>query len=232
MKKWFFMLLLGLFVTGCDTVQEQSVPSQQKQTVEPQQTKESQVKKKISYTVKDKEYESKKENGKWDIHYPILEGKETETCNQLILGYVKEKMLEGVDMEHKSEISLEYEVKSQTDEVLSILFTGFINVKGTAHPMNVSFCVNYNWQNQKEMELSDVVKDTDSLYTKFMKAIEEQCEEDISEAYMLLPEKDRRKQLEEDKCQFYLENGKMNVRMEIPAGAGYYQYICCDMDSD
>ena len=71
-----------------------------------------------------------------------------------------------IDLKQEVAITLNYDVKTQTDKILSVLFTGDYYAKGALHPINVSFSVNYDWGKNRELLLKDVIIESDEFMTK------------------------------------------------------------------
>ena len=226
MRKLVSLLFACLFLTSCGTrnATQQTTQMQTEKAVQ-----EVPVNKEVTFVVEDTLYQSKLQKGKWDIHYPNLEGDMTKSCNQIILAHIK-KMIDEIDLEQEVDIILNYDIKTQTDKVFSVLFTGNYNAKGAAHPVNVSFSINYDWRMEKELQLSDVVADPETLVAKCKEAVPKQCEKEFQAAFEKLPEERIREQILEESS-FYLQDGRINVRLAIPAGAFYYQYVSCDIET-
>ena len=68
------------------------------------------------FSIEDRVYTSQKRKGKWwNIHYPKLEGEKTESCNKIILSHIK-KLMGEIDLKQEVAITLNYDVKTQTDK--------------------------------------------------------------------------------------------------------------------
>lgn len=219
MKKIYLLLFLCACITSCGRVNENDM----KQI--PNSTQETQTNKDRIFSIEDRVYTSQKRKSKWwNIHYPKLEGEKTEPCNKIILSHIK-KLMGEIDLKQEVAITLNYDVKTQTDKILSVLFTGDYYAKGAVHPINVSFSVNYDWEKNRELLLKDVIIESDEFMTKCKKAVFQQCGKEFQEAFGKLSDERIKEQIFEQEDQFYLEDGDINVRLAIPAGSYYYQYV-------
>lgn len=178
------------------------------------------------YTLQECVYEGESQKGNWDVCYPKLESEKLKVgkCNTFITGQI-EKALHQIDKEEEMNIYLRYSVKEQTDKVFSILFSGSYVGKEVSHPLNLVFCVNYDLENQKEILLKDIFPDKAEVLKKCKSAIEEQCEEYIINVFAEMPEEDLKKQIFEEEGNFYLEEDKPYLRLEIPASSPYYEFV-------
>lgn len=222
MKKIYLLLFLCACITSCGRVNDM------KQI--PNSTQETQTNKDMIVSIEDRVYTPQKQNDKWNIHYPKINGEKTGSCNKIILAHIK-KMMREIDLEQEIDITLNYDVKTNTDKVLSILFTGNYYAKGAAHPVNVSFSVNYDWEKNRELLLKDVIIESDEFMTKCKKAVFQQCGKEFQEAFGKFSDERIKEQIFEQEDQFYLEDGDINVRLAIPAGSYYYQYVKVENDS-
>lgn len=66
-------------------------------------------------------------------------------------------------------VSLEYEIKWQSQEFLSIAYSGDRYVKGTLYPTRVFFTTNINLRNGSKLKLNDIVKVDETLANRIRK---------------------------------------------------------------
>ena len=85
--------------------------------------------------------------------------------------------------------------------------------------------MNYDWGKNRELLLKDVIIESDEFMTKCKKAVFQQCGKEFQEAFSKLSDERIKEQIFEQEDQFYLEDGDINVRLAIPAGSYYYQYV-------
>lgn len=67
-------------------------------------------------------------------------------------------------------VQINYNIKSNTANVLSIQYSGLENFKNTPHPTNLFFTTNININKAKKIKLSDVVTINETLIKKFRNA--------------------------------------------------------------
>lgn len=197
------------------------------------QKEEKEVKQKdneYGYTLQECVYEGQNHKGNWDICYPELESEEldVEKCNVFISEQI-EKVLSQIDEEAEMNVYLRYSVKKRTDKVISMVLAGSYTGKNAAHPMNLSFCVNYDLENQKEILIEDVFSDKSSVLKRCREAIEEQCEQYLIDTFFEISDKDFEKQIFEEENNFYFEDNKIYLRMTVPASSPYYEYVSIDI---
>lgn len=127
---------------------------------------------KPGYKIIDETIDEKGKNYDIHIHYPKFLGKSTDGVNRCIMEAVYKntnwlsQMNEQKDGKNKNmrSISLEYTVKKSTERFVSVRFDGLNNMEGTAHPLNVAFCINYDIRKNKKLPLSEVITDSHELY--------------------------------------------------------------------
>ncbi len=183
------------------------------------------------YTIEDKKYKQGKHKGKFNVRYPVLKDtrKDMTVVNSVILARVVDELYYE-DEETVIDIDLDYEIKNANDNFISILFTGFYNAHGAAHPNNISFTINFDLKKNKPLSLYDVVVLEDNMLEKAHGAMETQLEEEGVEAFEKLPVDELDKQLYDKNEGFYIENKKIYIRFSITAGSGYHEYISFDIE--
>ena len=185
--------------------------------------------KKAGITIEDSLYNAEDQKGNWEIHYPVLTSEEVsvEECNASV-----EKLLDYIfsqhDTESESDIRLEYEVKMQSKQRISILFMGMYYKRGAAHPLNLSYGLNFDLKEQKELHLEDVIKDTSNLLERSRAAMEEQCAMEIKGALSMLSDETLERQIFEEAYNFYLEGKKVYLRLTLTTGSQYFEYVSLD----
>mgnify|MGYP000207009753 FL=1 len=110
MKKIYLLLFLCACITLCVRVNENDM-KQISNSTQGTQTNKDRI-----FSIEDRVYTSQKRKSKWwNIHYPKLEGEKTESCNKIILSHIK-KLMGEIDLKQEVAITLNYDVKTQTDK--------------------------------------------------------------------------------------------------------------------
>ena len=105
------------------------------------------------------------------INYPQVteksDSKKQEEINEIIkteafyiLGWYSDAQLDKFSME------LDYEIKWQNAEILSITYSGLRYLKGTAHPTHVFFTTNINMREGSRLRLKELVNIDDDFVEK------------------------------------------------------------------
>lgn len=180
----------------------------------------------ITYTIEDKKYKQVRHKGKFNVSYPVLKSDDEDmnVVNSVILARVVNELYYE-DAETTIDINLDYEIKNANDAFISILFTGFYNTHGAAHPNNISFTINFDLKNNRPLSLYDVVSLEDNMLEKVHGAMESQLEKEGVEAFEKLSADELNKQIYDKNEGFYIQNGKIYIRFSIPAGSGYHEYL-------
>ena len=178
------------------------------------------------YTIEDKKYKQNQHKGEFNVTYPVLksEKKNMNVVNSVILARVVNELYYE-DAETTIDIDLDYEVKHANDAFISILFTGFYNTQGAAHPNNISFTINFDLNHNRPLSLYDVIIIEDNLLEKVHGAMESQIEKEGVEAFEKLSVDKLYEQIYDKNEGFYIYDGKIYIRFSITAGAGYHDYI-------
>jgi hypothetical protein len=99
------------------------------------------------------------QNGDLVIRYPQLIKMKDPTKEQQINEWLKKEAIQYVDQYEDSHVTLNmgYQVTINTEDMLSILYTGDRSVKGGPYPTHLLFTTNINIKNEEKIRLSDVV---------------------------------------------------------------------------
>lgn len=178
------------------------------------------------YTIENKKFEQKEHKGKFNVSYPVLksDAKEMYVVNSVILARVVDELY-FEDDETTIDIDLDYEIKHANDAFISILFTGFYNTHGAAHPNNISFTINFDLSHNRPLSLYDVIILEDNMLEKVHGAMESQLEKEGVEAFEKLSVDELNEQIYDKNEGFYIQNRKIYIRFSITAGAEYHEYI-------
>lgn len=178
------------------------------------------------YTIEDMKYEQEEHKGKFNVKYPVLRSdeKDMNVVNSVILAKVVDELYYE-DTETTIDIDLDYEIKHANDAFISILFTGFYNAHGAAHPNNISFTINFDLNHNRPLSLYDVIILEDNMLEKVHGAMESQLEKEGVEAFEKLSVDELNEQIYDKNEGFYIQNGKIYIRFSITAGAEYHEYI-------
>lgn len=178
------------------------------------------------YTIEDKKYKQNLHKGKFNVSYPVLksEKKNMNVVNSVILARVVDELY-FEDAETTIDIDLDYEIKHANDVFISILFTGFYNTHGAAHPNNISFTINFDLNHNRPLSLYDVIIIEDNFLEKVHGAMESQLKKEGVEAFEKLSVDELYEQIYDKHEGFYVQDGEVYIRFSISAGAGYHEYI-------
>jgi hypothetical protein len=181
-----------------------------------------------SFFIKNKKYMRNKNNGEMDANYPFFvgQGKNIKALNKLIEETLNDEEILGFDSgEELVDSELDYEIKTETDNFISILFTGWVNTRTANHPNNLSFTINYDMKNIKQIVLCDIISIDDILLEKVRGAIEDQLGTYMLDGYGKLSVSNFYEQLEDKSQGFYFKDGNIYIRVTISAGAQYMDYV-------
>jgi stress-induced morphogen len=112
------------------------------------------------------------QNGNIIIHFPQLTGMENSTKEKQVNELLKNEITQFVHQYEKDDTALDmdYEVIMETKDTLSILYTGYYNVKGGAYPSHLLFTTNIDLRTADKMRLSDLVTIDEGFVEKFKTA--------------------------------------------------------------
>jgi hypothetical protein len=119
----------------------------------------------ISYQLKKEIYQ----NGDRTIHYPQLMQMEDRNKEQQINELLKKEVLKYVSQleDIDATLNLDYQVMMNTQNTLSILYTGDYSVSGGIYPTHHLFTTNVNIKDGGKIRLSDVVTINETFVEKF-----------------------------------------------------------------
>ncbi|BBF42773.1 hypothetical protein lbkm_1457 [Lachnospiraceae bacterium KM106-2] len=178
-----------------------------------------------SYLIHDKQLKRKSHREKFDVHYPEFtkNGDKLNIVNSVVLGRVIEE-LPYENSDSKLDISLNYKVTMNKENFISIVFDGDYNAEGAAHPMNLSFTINYDVKNDMLLSLSDVYSN-DSFLELIHGAMKKQLDSNLVDAYDDLKVEEIEEQIYDKYEGFYFKKDKLYVRLTIPSGSQYNGYV-------
>ena len=124
------------------------------------------------------------------VAYPVLLYGNTDKLNAMISDFVREETnrhcLDGCELTEAMALpadfpsekmyetdystyafGVDYRVTSYTDDILSIVFEGMINLKQSAHPTHVFFTLNIDLKNEQIIHFEDRYVVDDALYDTF-----------------------------------------------------------------
>lgn len=180
----------------------------------------------LKYTIEDRKYKVNQHKGDFNVSYPILksEEKDMNVVNSVILARVVNELYYE-DSNTTIDIDLNYEIKYATDAFISILFTGFYNTHGAAHPNNISFTINFDLNQNRPLRLYDMVVIEDNFLEKVHGAIKSQLDQEGLEIYERFSVNELYKQIYNTNQGFYMQDGKLYIRFSITAGSQHHEYI-------
>ena len=131
-----------------------------------------------SPTRRDLEISESTDAYKISVKYPEFENLKNEEVNRAVNGLIKSEVERQVEefkkqvseialegFEHASTFDSRYEIINQNSDLLSLSFSSYSYVSGSAHGLGVTSSFNYNLKENKPMLLSDLFrKDSDYLY--------------------------------------------------------------------
>lgn len=132
------------------------------------------------------------QNGKnYAVAYPAFLGvRHAEALNSAVKacatqdanenGYTEEKDAAGKTIEVT--IRTDYELKRQSGDFISVVFTTSFGRSDAAHPSKYARSVNFDLHSGKQMETADLLKDDDDLYEVVWEAVRDNAPEDIRNA--------------------------------------------------
>lgn len=179
-----------------------------------------------SYVIEDKRYKLDGHKGKFNVHYPVLKSveKDMTVLNSVILArVVNELYYEYADT--TIDIDLDYEIKHASDDLISILFTGFYNARTAAHPNNISYTINFDLKHNRPLNLYDVIIIEDNILEKVHGAMESQFDQEGVESYEQLSVQELYEQIYDKNEAFYMQDEKLYIRFSITAGSQHHEYI-------
>lgn len=148
----------------------------------------SEEKKEIKIVSKDYAYDE--EYVSYKVTYPQLE-EDVNGINEVItkfamgtadmLGYDKPEYNEELDLYEERTIEEKYEIKFQSDDVLSIAITGYFNIKSAAHPSSTARVLNIDLQTGKEIDINEKYVIDEEFVDKMLGRGQEQLDEEVYE---------------------------------------------------
>ena len=183
---------------------------------------------KKSYEFQIEKYTREGHRGELDVKYPAIIGEnvDAQNINKLIYNLIDENVYKEMDDEViDGEIS--YQIMKSSDDLISILFSGYMNSRTAAHPMNISFTFNYNLKDKKVINFADIIKVDEKLLSKFKGALENQLDKDIFDAIVICNENtnDLISKMNEKNYTFYLQENKIYIGFYLYIGSGSTNYI-------
>lgn len=188
-------------------------------------------KKDKSFTIEDRTYTQRGHKGKFDIHYPYFSGdeKKYEVINSIILAKIVETEGYGADETVRND-ELHYEIETANDGIISILFSGSSYGQRAAHPINISFTINFDLEYDVPIYLYDIIQNDENILKKVHSAMKEQWEAESFEGFEVCPVNEIEEQLHQTEEAFYLKHGKIYIQFSILTGAGFYDFVSFDIE--
>lgn len=189
--------------------------------------------KQVDYQIEDRIYEQSGHKGEFDIHYPYFKGdtKKFERLNSLILTKIVEMEGYGKDETLRRD-ELQYEIKTATKEYVSILFSGTSSGEGAAHPINLSFAVNFDMEYEIPLYIPDIIISQNDILEKVHSAMKEQWDYDCMKGFEQKTVKEMEMELFGNDEVFYVEKGKLYLQFSILVGAGFHDFVSFDTEPE
>lgn len=226
MKKFCIMLvlLLSLIMSGCGGKQEPQDLSNTTNTVQEKISTSGNDRydiNKASYAVKNVK-----------INYPQLSNLSDSIKQNKINELIKTSALEVLD-DYKDDINslnlnMDFEIKYQGTDFLSIEYLGLAIVKGAAYPVHVLQTANVDMVKERILVLSDVVTVNDSFIEKFQEGQYKAYSSDLNlQSAGVLKDKlsnfssqDLMESLKQRSARFYFTKDALGVSVEVAHAAG------------
>jgi hypothetical protein len=162
----FIIVLLCLFVAGCGN-EKTSLKKQLPQTIQensPNVAKEET----LTYQIKKSSYQS----GDFIIQYPQLSNMENKTKEKQINDVLKNEVILFSEQYDDQDASLEmdYQIMTETEGLLSIVYTGYYIVKGGMYPTHFLFTTNIEIETGEKKRLVDYVPIDEEFVERFSHA--------------------------------------------------------------
>lgn len=110
------------------------------------------------------------------VRYPQISGliddKKQDKINNLIKEKaisVYEELLSDLERGQIYEVDGNYEIKLQSDKILSIAYSSFNNITPSAYPYSIFYTTNIDIENQKELIIKDFIPTIDEDFIKILK---------------------------------------------------------------
>lgn len=177
------------------------------------------------------------------IQYPQIKGlgddSKEKTINDLIKNDVMNRQVEKPIKDYqdatKLTLELKYQVTMNTNELLSVLYTGYSNIEGSAHPNGDIYAITIELKNATKLRLSDFT----TLDTNFVQKIKQSTAVtneavkdgmDKNDLITLIQNKDDQTLIRGLKGQwayntFYVTPNSLVVSVDVPHAAGDYALV-------
>lgn len=185
--------------------------------------------KELPYKIDTKEFARKNHKGELNVEYPIFTNgdKDMKQMNDLIYSLVSKHVSKEDDINKVIDITINYEIKKSSDNIVSILFTGMANSKTAAHPLNICFTFNYDLTADKIIDMTDIVEIDCNFLKKCKGAMEKQFDNEIYDA-ILSENGNINKVISELKgvnSKFYFQDSKFYVGFSVPIGSKFTDFV-------
>lgn len=110
------------------------------------------------------------------IRYPQITNLKDKNQQDCINTLIKDKAISAYDetinnleKDQTYEVDGNYDIKLDSDKILSIAYTSYNNIVPSAHPYNMFYTTNINMETGKELVLSDFVPNVDDAFITKLK---------------------------------------------------------------
>ena len=187
-----------------------------------------------SHSLKSELFEEMKDDLDVKIRYPQIENDEnmmTEKINELIKEvainrYYEQWNLKGLTLDQS------YSVENQRCELLSIVFSGYVYVAGTAHPTDTYHAITINLETADKYALSDFIESYEHLEIKITNNEYEVLYGGLKllssdEVLSIVQTNFENVPIEQNTQKFYIsETGKVCIIIDLPNAGGDYSVLC------
>lgn len=227
-KKLIGLLMVSLMaVTGFNVAATQVITSSSVKTLQ---------ERKSAYQIIQKTYKDKGIK----INYPqitkLSDTKKQAKINEMIKKEAMKRVTEFDSSIGELSVEMNYVIKYQDENFLSILYVGLANVKGSMHPTNDIYTTNIDIKAAKSLVLSDIIKVDEGIinqlkkgkYQKWSKDIDLNAEGVLQNTVTDFVNKDVLNELKDKTAKFYLTKDALVVSISIPHALGDHMELAID----
>ena len=187
-----------------------------------------------SHSLKSELFEEMKDDLDVKIRYPQIENDEnmmTEKINELIKEVAINRYYELWNLKGLT-LDQSYSVENQRCELLSIVFSGYVYVAGTAHPTDTYHAITINLETADKYALSDFIESYEHLEIKITNNEYEVLYGGLKllssdEILSIVQTNFENVPIEQNTQKFYIsETGKVCIIIDLPKSGGDYSVLC------
>ncbi|REK71548.1 DUF4163 domain-containing protein [Paenibacillus paeoniae] len=156
LKWWYTIIMVSLLLTACGSNSNQSLSV-------PANSERSDVQ--MEYDIAGVSYN--KNNVK--IKYPAITGMKDKDREDVLNKLIEQEAMTILDTfdGEKDTIEMDFQIKLRDERILSIVYPGYANSEGAAHPVNLFQTTNVDIEHGQKLRLQDLVKVDHQLIEAF-----------------------------------------------------------------